>query len=150
MKNFLVAFIAIISFNAFGQQIDYNLKKGYVAEGYDVTEYFNNKAVEGNKKFVTTYDGVMFQFVNQENLEKFKANPDKYTPQYGGYCAYAIAQKGKKVSINPETFEIRDGKLYLFYNSWGTDTLEKWTEEGPEKLRGQADAAWGDVKYNKS
>lgn len=149
MKNILIILIAFVSFSTFAQQTDYYLKKGYVAEGYDVTEYFNNKAVEGDKKFTATHDGVKFKFASQANLDKFKASPDKFVPQYGGYCAYAIADKGKKVSVDPETFEIRDGKLYLFYNSWGTNTLEKWQEEGPEKLRGQADAAWSKVKYNK-
>ncbi|MEP0265273.1 YHS domain-containing (seleno)protein [Dokdonia sp.] len=149
MKNILIVLIAFVSFSTFAQQTDYYLKKGYVAEGYDVTEYFNNKAVEGNKEFTTTYDGVKFKFASQANLDKFKASPDMFLPQYGGYCAYAVADKGKKVSVDPETFEIRDGKLYLFYNSWGTNTLEKWIEEGPEKLKGQADAAWNKVKYNK-
>lgn len=148
MKNILIILVAFVSFSTFAQQTDYYLKKGYVAEGYDVTEYFNNKAVEGNKNFTATHDGVKFKFASQANLDKFKASPDKFIPQYGGYCAYAIADKGKKVSVDPETFEIRDGKLYLFYNSWGTNTLEKWQEEGPEKLRGQADAAWSKVKYN--
>ena len=149
MKHFLILVIAFVSFQTFGQQTDYYLKKGYVAEGYDVTEYFNSKALEGNTKFTTEYDGVKFKFVSQANLDKFKANPTKFVPQYGGYCAYAIADKGKKVSVDPETYEIRDGKLYLFYNSWGTNTLEKWQEEGPEKLKGQADAAWNKVKHNK-
>jgi len=146
-KSILLILITFLSYNAISQQTDYYEKKGYAVAGYDVTEYFNNQAKEGSKKYVTTYDGVMFQFVSQENLEKFKANPKKFLPQYGGYCAYAVADKGKKVSIDPETYEIRDGKLYLFYNSWGNNTLESWLEEGPEKLRGQADAAWTKVKH---
>lgn len=121
---------------------DYNLKKGYVAEGYDVVAYFSNKAVEGNKKFTTTYNDVKFKFSTKENLETFKKDPKKYIPAYGGYCAYAIGAKSEKVSIDPETFEIRDGKLYLFYNSWGTNTLELWKKEGAEQIRKKADANW--------
>lgn len=146
MKTLTFILIAFISFNAFGQQTDYNLKKGYAAEGYDVTEYFNNKAVEGNKEFTAEYDGVKFKFVNQANLEKFKKSPAAFVPQYGGYCAYAVADKGKKISVDPETFEIRDGKLYLFYNSWGTNTLEKWNEEGAEALKKKADIEWQSVR----
>lgn len=146
MKNLLILLIAFTTISSLSQQTDYNLKKGYAAEGYDVTAYFNNKALEGSKKFTTTYDGVKFKFVSQANLDTFKKTPEKFIPQYGGYCAYAIADKGKKVSVDPETFEIRDGKLYLFYNSWGTNTLEKWNEEGPEALRKKANIEWESVR----
>lgn len=146
MKNLLSIFILFLGISALAQQTDYNLKKGYAAEGYDVTEYFNNKAIEGATKFTTEYDGVKFKFVSQANLDKFKKAPQKYIPQYGGYCAYAIAEKGKKIGIDPETFEIIDGKLYLFYNSWGTNTLEKWNDEGAETLRKKADIEWQSVR----
>lgn len=147
-SKLLVLLMVVFSYQGVAQQIDYNLKKGYVAQGYDVIEYFNNKAVKGIKSYTATYDGASFKFSNEKNLKTFEANPTKYIPQYGGYCAYAIAQKGKKVGINPETFEIRDGKLYLFYNSWGTNTLEKWLEEGPERLSQQANLEWEKVKTN--
>jgi YHS domain-containing protein len=126
---------------------DYNTKKGYVAEGYDVVAYYNNKAVKGAKKYTATYDGVKFKFSTKKNLKVFKKTPEKYVPAYGGYCAYAIGLKGKKVSIDPKTFEIRDGKLYLFYNSWGTNTLELWEKEGAEELKVKADENW--KKMNK-
>jgi YHS domain-containing protein len=144
----LLSFILVALFTivATAQKTDYNLKKGYVAEGYDVTEYFNNKAIEGDKEFTTTYDGAKFQFASQKNLEAFKKSPEKFIPQYGGYCAYAIADKGKKVSIDPETFQILDGKLYLFYNSWGTNTLESWNEEGAATLKKKADIEWERVR----
>ena len=145
MKILSLLLVLFIGFAATAQQMDYNLKKGYVAEGYDVTEYFNNNALEGDKAFTATHDGVKFMFASQENLDKFTASPEKFIPQYGGYCAYAVADKGKKVGIDPETYEIRDGKLYLFYNKWGVNTLDKWVEEGPEKLKEQADAAWAEV-----
>jgi YHS domain-containing protein len=128
------------------QESDYYLKKGFVAEGYDVVAYFDGKAVEGKQDFIAKYDSVMFKFSSQENRATFKANPDKYIPQYGGYCAYAIATKEKKVSIDPETFEIREGKLYLFYNSWGTNTLELWLKEGSESLSKKADGNWEKIK----
>lgn len=127
---------------------NYNLKKGFVAEGYDVVSYFSNKTEKGNKQYVTSYDGVKFKFSSQENLETFKNNPKKYIPAYGGYCAYAIGVKGEKVSINPKTFEIRDGKLYLFYNSWGTNTLQLWIEEGVEDLKKKADTNWKKITKN--
>jgi YHS domain-containing protein len=145
MKKLIIILFFAISTTFFAQ--DYNTKKGYVAEGYDVVAYFNNKAEKGTKKYTATYDGVKFKFSTKENLKTFKKSPEKYVPVYGGYCAYAIGAKGKKVSIDPETFEIRDGKLYLFYNSWGTNTLELWEKEGAEELRVKADENW--IKINK-
>ncbi len=139
MKKFWILLL-LISTTTFAQK--YNIKKGAVATGYDVIEYFNNKVVKGNKNFSTKYDGVTFRFSTQENKNIFEKDPKKYTPQYGGYCAYAIGKKGKRVSVNPQTFEIRDGKLYLFYNSWGTNTLELWKKEGVKKLKKQADKNW--------
>jgi beta-xylosidase len=69
-------------------------------------------------------------------------------PQYGGYCAFAMAIKWEKVSIDPETFEIRDGKLYLFYNSWGTNTFTSWIKEGPAQLILKADKNWQKITKN--
>ena len=140
----LIFFFGILS--SFAQSIDYYTKKGYVAEGYDVVAYFNNQAIEGNKKFISNYDGAKYKFSTENNLEQFKANPEKYIPQYGGYCAYAIAVKSKKMSVNPETFEIRDGKLYLFYNAWGTNTLELWQKENVKGLQEKADKNWVSLK----
>lgn len=145
MRTVLVIFILGI-YSSFAQLIDYNTKKGFVASGYDVVAYFNNEAVDGNKKFKTTFDNVYYKFVSQENLNVFKVNPKMYIPQYGGYCAYAIAVKGKKVSINPDTFEIREGKLYLFYNAWGTNTLDLWLKENVKGLREKADKNWEGLK----
>ncbi len=147
MKQFITLLFITISTPFFAQQ-DYNTKKDFIAEGYDVVEYFNNKAEKGNKKFQTTFDGVKLMFSNKENLETFKKAPKKYMPQYGGYCAYAIGKNGEKVGINPKTFEIRDGKLYLFYNSWGTNTLKLWTKEGAEDLKTSADKNWEKLKKN--
>tara|TARA_B100001750_G_C15273590_1_gene478804 strand:+ start:188 stop:658 length:471 start_codon:yes stop_codon:yes gene_type:complete len=130
------------SLSIFAQNDNYNTKKGYVAEGYDVVSYFKNKPVEGKKAYTATYDGAKFKFSSQEHLDEFNSNPKKYTPQYGGYCAYAIGKSGEKVSIDPETYEIRDGKLYLFYNSWGVNTLNKWNKEGAEDLKTKADNNW--------
>lgn len=146
MKHILLLLSFTLSTSLFAQ--NYNLKKGFVAEGYDVVSYFNNKAEKGDKQFITEFDGVKFKFSSKENLEVFKKNPQKYVPAYGGYCAYAIGAKAQKVSINPKTFEIRDGKLYLFYNSWGTNTLQLWKDEGVEELKKKADKNWKEIINN--
>jgi YHS domain-containing protein len=145
MKTLITLFLFAVTTVVSAQQ-DYYTKKGYAIEGYDVVAYFSNKAVEGKNEFTTTYDGVKFKFSTKENLELFTKAPKNYLPQYGGYCAYAVGAKGKKVSIDPETFEIRDGKLYLFYNSWGTNTLSLWNEEGAEQLKAKADKNWEKIK----
>ncbi|WP_299015257.1 YHS domain-containing (seleno)protein [uncultured Polaribacter sp.] len=141
MRNITLVLLFVVT-GVFAQKQNYNLKKGYVAEGYDVVAYFANTAIQGNKKYSTTFDGVQFKFASKENLEAFKKNPKKYVPAYGGYCAYAIGAKAEKVSINPKTFEIRDGKLYLFYNSWGINTLDMWQKEGAAQLKEKADKNW--------
>jgi YHS domain-containing protein len=140
MKGFITILLMLFSATFFAQK--YNLKKGFVAEGYDVVAYFGNTFKEGDIKFTTAYDGVKFKFSTKENLETFKESPEKYIPAYGGHCAYALGAKGKRASIDPETFEIKEGKLYLFYNSWGTNTLELWEAEGAEKLKEKADKNW--------
>ena len=137
---FLIVFISLTTYSQ-----NYNTKKGFIAEGYDVVAYFNNEAKKGDKQFIAEFDGVKFKFSSKENLDTFLKNPKKYVPQYGGYCAYAIGAKAKKVAVNPETFEVRDNKLYLFYNSWGINTLELWKEEGAEDLQKKADANWAKI-----
>lgn len=148
MKHFILLFIFCIS-NIYSQNTDYNTKKGFAAEGYDVVAYFSNEAKEGSKSFVSEFDGVRFKFSSKENLELFNKNPKKYIPQYGGYCAYAVALKGSKASINPEAFLIDDGKLYLFYDAWGTNTLELWKKENPAVLTEKANNNWNDIKSKK-
>lgn len=144
MKLIFAFAVLFVSTVAFAQEA-VNLKKGYAAVGYDVVAYFGNEAVEGNKIFSTTYKGVKYKFSTRENLKTFTEDPQMYVPQYGGFCAYAVAEKGEKVGVNPKTFQIIDNKLYLFYNSWGVNTLEKWNEEGAEALKEKADANWKNI-----
>ena len=144
-KVFILLFL--FSVTGYAQQVDYNVQKGFVANGYDVVAYFSNKATKGSSKYTYTFEGAQYKFSSKENLENFKKNTTIYVPQYGGYCAYAVGKNGKKVSINPKTFEIRDGKLYLFYNSWGTNTFEMWMEQGPSLLQKKADITWEKIKF---
>lgn len=146
MKNLLFASIFIISVPLFAQKSDFYIEDGYAIMGYDVVAYFDNQSVAGNKaKYSYKYDGVLFAFSTETNLNKFKSNPKKYLPQYGGHCSYAMATKGSKVSPDPKVFEIRDGKLFLFHRKKG---LENWLKEGPEKLRDQANKNWAKLTKN--
>ena len=146
MKKIVLIVILFVGFTGISQSIDYNTKKGYVAGGYDVVSYFDGQAKAGLKEYTVTHDEVKFKFFSKENLLKFKENPNKYIPKYGGYCAYAVAVGGKKVGVNPETFEIRDEALYLFYNSGKNNTLEFWKKESPEQLKIKADKNWEKIK----
>lgn len=145
MKNTLLVIASIFVYSiSFGQN-HVNLKKGFAAEGYDVVSYFQESPKKGDKKYVHTHEGVKYKFSSNENLEAFKKTPAKYMPEYGGFCAYAVAVKGEKVGVDPETYLVADGKLYLFYNSWGVNTLDKWNEEGAKTLQEKADTRWPDI-----
>ena len=150
MKQFITLFLLTFSTFLVAQKTDYNTKKGYVAEGFDVVSYFvDKKPKEGKKKFQTTYDDAKFKFSSEKNLNLFKENPKKYVPQYGGYCAYAVAAKKSKMYIDAEAYEIRDGKLYLFYSSWLSSKLDAWKEGDTKKLQAQGDKNWIDLKHKK-
>jgi YHS domain-containing protein len=119
----------------------FNVKKGVAIEGYDPVSYFNGNPVEGKSDMVFTFRGVTYLFVNSSNLNKFKTSPEKYEPAYGGWCAYAMGDSGEKVKIDPETFKILDGRLYLFYNFWGNNTLTDWNKN-ERKLKQMGDTNW--------
>ena len=120
----------------------FNLDNGVAISGYDPVAYFTqNKAVKGNKDIVVVDNGVAYYFSSVADKEEFKKNPSRYEPQYGGWCAYAMGKDGSKVEIDPETFKIIDGKLYVFYNRFFNNTLKSWNKD-EAKLHQQADANW--------
>lgn len=142
----LFSFLLFTSFT-FSQNAHYNSNNEHIAEGYDVVSYFTKKKpVKGLEKYGTTFENAKFLFSSKENQTLFKADPKKYIPQYGGYCAYAIAAKNTKMDIDAETYEVRDGKLYLFYNAWFSNKLEDWQEEDTPKLQKKGDANWEEIK----
>lgn len=124
----------------------FNINSKTVAvSGYDVVSYFTqNKAVEGDKKFSVTAEGVLYYFSSQANKDLFLKNWRNYEPQYGGWCAYAMGYSGQKVEIDPETFKVVDGKLYLFYHSWTNNTLTKWNKD-ERNLKAKADTNWKNI-----
>lgn len=149
MKQLILMLSFAIATSVGAQKIDYNTDKGYLVEGYDVVSYFQGKPTEGNKKYSTTFKGVKFKFSSQQNLQTFLKNPTKYIPQYGGYCAYAVAEKKTKMDIDPDVYEVRDGKLYLFYSSWFSSKLTDWQEGDTKKLQAKGDKNWKELKHKK-
>jgi YHS domain-containing protein len=120
--------------------------------GYDVVSYFTaNKATKGLADHVYAHDGATYRFSSAKNLKAFKANPTKYLPQCNGYCAWGVAEKGTKFPINPETFTISEGKLYLFFNGdydgKPFNTLDEWKKD-EKKYLSTIEGAW--QKTNKS
>lgn len=107
-------------------------------KGYDTVAYFTeNRAVEGHDAFQTDYNGAVWLFSSAENLALFEQDPEKYAPQYGGYCAYAVANNST-ASIQPELFTVHNGKLYLNYNQ---SVNKKWTAD-KESFIAAADRNW--------
>ncbi len=120
----------------------FNLEDGVANSGYDPVAYFlQGKAVKGSKDNALDYQGVTWYFSSAANKETFKKNPAKYEPAYGGWCAYAMGAKGEKVSVDPKTFKIVDGRLFLFYNRFFTNTLTDWNKDEAH-LKMNADANW--------
>ncbi len=149
-QQIVIIIMSFIGSFVFGQKTSCNINSAGVAiKGYDVVSYFDNKASKGKSKYTYTYKEVKYKFATKENLEKFKANPTKYLPQYGGWCAYAMGTKGEKVEMDPKVFEIRDDKLYLFYTGFFTNTYKKWKDEGPEKLKQKANVNWKKMEAKK-
>lgn len=151
MKHtFLLAIFAVFCINAIGQtttrQKNYNLKNGLAIEGYDPVSYFKNNPEKGKSSLSYLYEGVTYHFANAANLAAFKQNPAVYEPQYGGWCAYAMGSIGEKVEVDPETYKIINGKLYLFYNRLFNNTLKTWNKSEP-LLKGKADVNWQKINH---
>lgn len=120
----------------------FNLEKGVGIRGYDPVAYFtDNKAIKGNKQWAVVAEGITYYFSSAAHKELFLKNYLKYEPQYGGWCAYAMGASNEKVEIDPETFKIKDGKLYLFYHSLFNNTLTKWNRD-ENRLKANADTNW--------
>jgi len=105
-----------------------------------VAYFTEGKPVKGKKAFSLTYQDVQWLFSSQENLNTFMADPEKYAPQYGGYCAYAVGI-GQVAKGDPDHWDIVDGKLYLNYDS---NTRNLWLEK-PADYIVQGDANWPKV-----
>lgn len=119
----------------------FNIQKNIAIDGYDPVSYFEGEPLEGDENIAFWYKGIKYLFSSNTTLNKFKLNPSKYEPAYGGWCAYAMGTSGEKVKIDPETFKIINGKLYLFYNFRGNNTLEDWNDD-EFKLKAAADGNW--------
>ncbi len=126
----------------------YNLgKKKLAIGGRDPVAYFpefGGKARKGSKSITAVHKGVLYRFVSVANRAAFKADPTRFEPTYGCWCAWAMADgKGDKVDPDPDSFTVEDDRLYLFYDGWFGDTRKSWRKKGSApKLEGAADRNW--------
>lgn len=131
MKPLIIAFFSIIFLLSSSPLLaDEPIYTGFFSDkavsGYDVVAYFTqNKAVKGREDFSVDYKGAKWLFSSQKNLDLFIKNPSQYEPQYGGYCAYAVAKEGL-ASSDPKAWAIYDGKLYLNYDQ---DIQKEWEQD---------------------
>ena len=111
---------------------------GLAVKGYDVVAYFEDgRPVKGSPQFTHEWMGAKWQFSSSERRDRFAASPEKYTPQYGGYCAWAVGHN-YTADTDPDAWRIVDGKLYLNYSK---GVQSKW-EQDRAKWIGDADRNW--------
>ena len=136
---FMLAWI-LVSGAAFAGPTNVNAD-GVAIGGHDAVAYFTRgQAVEGSTEFTATFEGARYLFASAENLAAFEAEPEKYLPAYGGYCAYGMAQ-GYKAPIDPQAFTIVDDRLYLNYS---LGVRKTWQSDVPGYIS-RADANWKDI-----
>ncbi len=107
-------------------------------EGFDAVAYFTeNRAVKGSKEFEMNWKGANWRFSSEANLSAFREDPERYAPQYGGYCAWAVSQNDT-AGIDPTQFTVHNGKLYLNYNE---KISARWQADRDGFIR-EADRYW--------
>jgi len=137
--SLVVATLALPLFAQTATKTLLNLDKtGVAIQGYDPVAFFtDNKPVKGDPKLPVKHDGAIYFFSSKEHKDLFKADPAKYTPEFGGYCAYGVS-RNKLVEIDVDAFQIVDGKLLLQYSKGVRDDFNKDTKGNLAK----ADANW--------
>jgi YHS domain-containing protein len=132
MFRYVVIGLATVALNLWAAMAlagEYFEKDGVALRGYDPVSYFTvEQPQQGVPAHTHVYKGSTFYFASEENRKLFVANPEKYAPQFGGYCAFGVARGGYKVSTQPDAFAIVDGKLYLNYNA---DVQKQWQKDVP-------------------
>lgn len=121
----------------------YFAQDGVALRGADPVAYFTQgTAVIGSADFAHDWAGVTWHFASADHRDAFAADPQAYAPQYGGYCAWAVATKQQLFSTQPDNWAVRDGKLYLNFN----DSVQSTWDTDPDRFIEQGDAAWPEVQ----
>lgn len=136
----LASFLLLGSFARADMPAFYS-SQGAAIGGYDTVAYFTTgEAVRGQSDIAVMWKGALWMFSSRKNREMFEANPRAYAPQYGGYCAYAMA-KGQASGADPAAWRIVNGKLYLIHNR----TYMKVWERDPSQYIVLGNANWPGV-----
>jgi YHS domain-containing protein len=131
-----------ILFNAHAQKSEVYVADGKAIKGYDPVAFFTeSRPVMGRDSLTFSWNGATWYFADRRHLESFQSMPERYAPQYGGYCAYGTAQ-GHKAPTQVDTWSIYDGKLYFNYNQ---KVKEEWSKDRPAMIR-KADENWTKIK----
>lgn len=101
--------------------------------------------LKGDEQFKAEFYGVILYFSSEKDKNEYEKSPENYMPKYGGWCAYAVGDNGEKFYVNPKTYKIIDGELYLFYNKNATNILKLWNKNEDE-LKKKADENWPLIK----
>ena len=125
---------------------NYNVPSSGVAiDGYCPVAYFAaNKAIKGKPEFVSTHNDITYHFVSADAKAMFDKTPEKYLPEYGGWCATGMAL-GDKFPVDPTNFKVSNGKLFLFLKNKNVDALEIWNKDAEQIQVVKADAHWAKV-----
>ncbi len=118
---------------------------GLAVRGYDVVAYFTDgRPTRGRAKFSTVYQEATYRFTSTEHLRAFEKNPDKYVPQFGGYCAFGVSV-GAKIDGDPRVWKFVNGKLYLNVNE---DIKKTWGKDIPGNIK-KARKNWVEIERSK-
>ncbi|PWQ95680.1 YHS domain-containing (seleno)protein [Leucothrix arctica] len=113
-----------------------------ILSGYDTVSYFTKEApVQGKSDISAVYNGAIYHFTSEDNRDAFKADPAKYAPQYGGFCAFGTSIS-QKIPVDPTIYEVLDGKLYV---QSGAKAMELWVPEKVSRIT-SADKIWVEIK----
>jgi YHS domain-containing protein len=144
MRVFIYLLLFTTSLTGVAQKLSgntFSTKNGAI-DGYDVVAYFTDtKPTLGNEKFAVEWNNATWYFATVEHKNIFKADPQKYAPQFGGFCSYGVS-KGYKVKIDPQAWDIQDGKLYLNYD---LEVQKIWRKDKPNYVQ-KAIANWDKIK----
>lgn len=118
---------------------------GIAIDGYSPVSYFTqSRAERGSEDFAVEHRGITYLLTSQEQVETFKADPEKYVPAYGGWCALGMAVQDK-FPVDPTAYKIVDGRLMLFLRNADVDALQLWNQGDEAEYVDKADAHWEEV-----